>query len=89
MEELHKRGSRELEHLIRCDAFDEVHELPRGHKAVDMVWIDEWRGDKVRSKVCVQQFTAEQSRDDKFAGTPETILDLSCSKWQIPADSWS
>ena len=29
---------------------------------------------KVRSKVCVQQFTAEQSRDDKFAGTPETFF---------------
>ena len=73
-EELHKRGALELEHLIRCEAFDEVHDSPRGHKAFDMVCIDEWRRDKVRSKVCVQPFTAEQSRDDKFAGTPETFF---------------
>ena len=35
-------------------------------------WFDEWRGDKVRSRLCVRQLKAEQSRDDLFAGTLET-----------------
>ena len=49
-----KKGrSRELEKLIELNAFDEVHELPRGHKAYDMVCVDEWRGDKVPSILCV------------------------------------
>ena len=48
-EELKKGRSPELENLIEYDTFDEVHELPLGHKACDMVWVDEWRGDKVSS----------------------------------------
>ena len=52
-------------------------------KAYDTVWVDVWHGDKVQSRVCVRQFTAEQSRDDVFAGTLATvlpeILDQSCS----------
>ena len=51
---------------MRFDAFDEVHELPPEQKTYDMVRVDEWRGDKVRSMVFVRLFEAEQSRDDIF-----------------------
>ena len=35
--------------------------------AYDVVWVDEWRGDWVTSRLCVRQFTAEGLRDDLFA----------------------
>ena len=37
-------------------------------------WVDEWRGDRVRSRLCVRQFKAEGLRDDLFAGTPDTFF---------------
>ena len=43
IEELKWGRSRELENLIEFDALEEVHDLPPGHKAYDMVWVDEWR----------------------------------------------
>ena len=33
IEELKEERSRDLENSIECDAFDEVHEMPPGHKA--------------------------------------------------------
>ena len=39
-----------------------------------MVWVDEWRGDRVRSRLCVRQFQAEGLRDDLFAGKPDTFF---------------
>ena len=56
------------------DAFELVEELPSGKYAYDMVWVDEWRGGKVRSRLCVRQFKAEGHRDDFFAGTPDTFF---------------
>ena len=40
--------TRELDTLKTFDAFDEISELPLGHKAYDKVWVDDWREDKVR-----------------------------------------
>ena len=51
-----------------------VEELPPGKHANDMVWVDEWRGDRVRSRLCVRQFKAEGLRDDLFAATPDTFF---------------
>ena len=48
--------------------------LPPGKHAHDTVWVDEWRGDQVRSRLCVRQFEAEGPRDDLFAGTPATFF---------------
>ena len=45
-------------------------ELPPRKHAYDMVWVDEWRGDRL----CVRQFKAEGFRDDLFAGTPDTFF---------------
>ena len=44
----------ELQNMLNFDAFDLVEELlPRKH-AYDMIWVDEWRGDRVRSRLCVR-----------------------------------
>ena len=69
-----------------------MEELPPRKHAYDMVWVDEWRGDRVRSRLCVRQFKAEGLRDDLFAGTPDTFLikyllvkAASCKDFGIPA----
>ena len=33
--------------MLNFDAFELVDELPPGKHAYDMVWFDEWRGDRV------------------------------------------
>ena len=60
----------ELQNMLNFDAFELVEDLP----AYDIVWVDEWRGDRVRSRLCVRQFKAEGLRDDLFAGTPDTFF---------------
>ena len=64
----------ELRNLLNFDAFELVEELLAGKHAYDMVWVDEWRGDRVRSRLCVRQFRADMLRDDLFAGTPDTFF---------------
>ena len=68
------KAGRELEvrNVLNFDAFELVDELPPGKYAYVMVCVDEWRGDRVRSRLCVRQFKAEGLRDDLFAGTPDT-----------------
>ena len=44
--------------MLNFDACDLVEELRPGKHASDMVWVDEWRGDRVRSRLCVRQFKA-------------------------------
>ena len=60
--------------MLNFDAFELVEELPPGKYANDLVWVDEWRGDRVRSRLCVRQFKTEGLRDDLFAGTPDTFF---------------
>ena len=60
--------------MLNVDEFELVDELPAEKYAYDMVWVDEWRGDRVRSRLCVRQFKAEGLRDDLFAGTPDTFF---------------
>ena len=48
--------------MLNFDAFDLVKELPPGKHACDVVWVDEWRGHRVRSRLCVRQFKAEGLR---------------------------
>ena len=60
--------------MLNFDAFGLVDELPPGNHTYDMVWVDEWRGDRVRSRLCVRQFKAERLRDDFFAGAPDTFF---------------
>ena len=63
----------ELRSMLNFDVFDLVEELPPGKHAYDMDWVGEWRGDRVRSRLCVRQFKAEGLRDGVFAGTPDTF----------------
>ena len=60
--------------MLNFDAFELVDELHPGKYAYDMVWVDEWRGDRVRSRPCVRQFKAEGLRNDLFAGTLDTFF---------------
>ena len=53
--------------------FPENELIPRKY-AYDMVWVYEWRGDRVRSRLRVRQFKAEEIRNDMFAGTPNTFF---------------
>ena len=57
----------ELQNMLNFAAFELVDDLPPRKHAYDMVWVDEWRGDRVRSRLCVRQFKAEGLRDDLFA----------------------
>ena len=59
--------------MLNFDAFEMVDELPPGKHAYDMVWVDEWRSGRVRSRLCVRQFKAEELRGDSFPGTPDTF----------------
>ena len=60
--------------MLNFDAFELVEELPPRKHAYDSVWVDEWRGDRVRSRLCVRQFNAKRVTDDLFAGTPDTFF---------------
>ena len=64
----------ELRNMLNFDAFELVDELLPGKHACDTAWVDEWRSDRVRSRLCVRQFMAEGLRDDLFAGTPDTFF---------------
>ena len=70
------RAGRELElrNMLNFDAFELVNELLPGKYAYDMVWVDEWRGDRVRSRLCVRQLKAEGLRNDLFAGTLDAFF---------------
>ena len=41
----------ELQNMFNFDAFELVDELPPRKHAYDMVWVDEWRGDRGRSRL--------------------------------------
>ena len=74
VDELKAGRELELRNMFNFDAFELVDELPPRKHAYDMVWVDEWRGDRVRSRLCVRQFKAEGLRDDLFAGAPDTFF---------------
>ena len=50
------RAGRELElrNMKNFDAFELVEELLPGKYVYDIFWVDEWRGDRVRSRLCVR-----------------------------------
>ena len=69
-----KRGrEKEIHHLVDFDGYEELYELPSPRpKVYDTTWRDEWRGDQVRSRLCVREYKSEGSRNDTFACTPDT-----------------
>ena len=60
--------------MLNFHAFELVDELSPGKHAHDLIWVDEWRGGRVRSRLWVRQFKAEELRDDLFAGAPDTFF---------------
>ena len=64
----------QLRNMLNFDAFVLVDELPPEKHAYDMVWVDEWRGDWVRSRLCVRQFKAEGLRDDFVCGNARHVF---------------
>ena len=64
----------ELRNMLNLYAFESVDDLPPRKHAYEMVWVDVWRGNRVRSRLCVRQFKAEGLRDNLFAGTPDTFF---------------
>ena len=71
---LESRPRTGVENMLNFDAFELVHKLPPGKNAYDMLWVDKWRGDRTRSRLCVHQFKAEGLRNDLLAGTPDTFF---------------
>jgi len=58
--DLRKGREMEIHSLVMFDGFDPVDRLPSSNTPVyDMVWVDERRGDAVRSRRCVHQFKRE------------------------------
>ena len=60
--------------MLNFDAFELVNELPPRKYAYDMICVDDWRGNRLRSRLCVRQFKADGIRSDLFAGTPDTFF---------------
>ena len=73
-EELKAGRELALRNMSNFDAFELVDELPPGKYADDMVWVDEWRGARVRSRLCVRQFKADGLRDHLLARTPDAFF---------------
>jgi hypothetical protein len=69
LDKLQDGREKEIANLTAFDAFEEIDGY--SGKVYDMIWVDEWRGDLVRSRACVRQYK-EEKRDDVFAATPET-----------------
>ena len=61
-------------HFKTCDGFDEISELPRGHKAYDMGLGGCWLADKVRSRLRLRPLKVEQQREDSLGGKPATYF---------------
>ena len=53
----------ELRNMLNFDACGMVDELPPGKHAYDTVFgVDEWRGDQMRSRLCVCQFPGREAQ---------------------------
>ena len=80
---------KEVKNLILFNAIKDTT-LEEGEHAYSMVWVEEWRGDEVRSRLVVRQYNTEGKRDDLFAGTPDAFFSrfqlhrASCNKdWAV------
>ena len=60
--------------LKACRKLDLVVELPPGNTLMTWFWIDEWRGDRVRSRLCMLQIKAEGLRDDFVCGNDKHVF---------------
>ena len=68
-----KGREREAQHLVHSDAVEDCDTPDEGDTVCDMIWIEEWRGDEVRSRLAVRQFFGEK-RLDTFAAMPDSFF---------------
>ena len=64
----------ELQNMLNFDAFELVDELPPRKHAYDMVWVGEWRGDRVRSRLCMSVQGRGNPGRLVCGGTPDTFF---------------
>jgi hypothetical protein len=57
--------------LLKFDAFED-DELKEGEKLVTCGWVEEWRGEEVRSRLVVREFNTEK-RLDVFSACPDSF----------------
>ena len=62
---------REVENIVEFDAVEDTT-LGEGERAFDTTWVEEWRGEEVRSRPCVREYATER-RDDLFSPTPDSF----------------
>ena len=55
--------------IVEFDAVEDTT-LEEGEKAFDTTWVEEWRGEEVRSRLCVREYATER-RGDLFSPTPD------------------
>ena len=67
------KRSREVQHLVHFDAVEECATPDEGDTVCDMIWVEEWRGDEVRSRLAVRQLRGEK-RLDTFAAMPDSFF---------------
>ena len=67
-----KGRQKELHNLHLFDAVEDATPA-KGEHTPDMVWVEEYRGDEVRARLCVRQYKVE-ARDDVFSGTPDSWI---------------
>jgi len=63
---------KELNNLRDFEAIEDA--VPaKGETTPDMIWVEEYRGDEVRARLCVRQYKQDH-RDDVFSGTPDSWI---------------
>ena len=61
---------KELDNIYDFDCVEDYSPSPQEiKKACSMIWVEEWRGDEVRARLCVRQFNLGK-RTDVFSGIP-------------------
>ena len=58
--------------MVHFDAVEDTI-IEEGDTLCDMIWVEEWRGEEVRSRLAVRQFRGEK-RLDVFAAMPDSFF---------------
>ena len=75
---------REINNIMEFEAVEEST-WEQGGKVLELTWVEEWRGDEVRSRLCVRDY-ATTKRTDLFSPTPDSFFSrlqlrrLSCAR---------
>ena len=68
-----QRGrERELQNILEFEAVEDTT-LEEGDQVWDMIWVADWRGEEVRSRLCVRQYN-DSAVTDLFAATPDSFF---------------